>query len=113
MSIRNGLFSSESVSGGHPDKPADRIADAVLDAFPSPAVEAEGVSPARGADIVDALRGEFDHTPAGIIRYLDLQRPICSPTAACGHFGRDDLDLPREADVTPSRAGSSGEPGGR
>ena len=60
------------------------------------AVEAEGLSPARSAEIVDALRTEFDLTPAGIIRRLDLQRPIYYPTAAYGHFGRHDLDLPWE-----------------
>jgi S-adenosylmethionine synthetase len=59
-------------------------------------VEAEGVSRARSAEIVDALRREFDLTPAGIIRSLDLQRPIYYPTAAYGHFGREDLDLPWE-----------------
>ena len=59
-------------------------------------VEAEGVTRARSAEIVDALRQEFDLTPAGIIRLLDLQRPIYYPTAAYGHFGRDDLDLPWE-----------------
>ena len=63
-------------------------------------VEADGVSPARGAEIVDALRREFDLTPAGIIRCLDLQRPIYYPTAAYGHFGRDDLDLPWENTAT-------------
>lgn len=60
-------------------------------------VEAEGVSRTRSAEIVDALRQEFDLTPAGIIRCLDLQRPIYYPTAAYGHFGRDDLDLPWES----------------
>jgi S-adenosylmethionine synthetase len=60
-------------------------------------VEAEGVTPARSAEIGDALRREFDLTPAGIIQYLDLQRPIYYPTAAYGHFGRDDLDLPWES----------------
>lgn len=59
-------------------------------------VEAEGVTRTRSAEIVDALRKEFDLTPAGIIRYLDLQRPIYYPTAAYGHFGRDDLTLPWE-----------------
>ena len=63
-------------------------------------VEADGVSPARSAEIVDALRREFDLTPAGIIRCLDLQRPIYYPTAAYGHFGRDDLDLPWENTAT-------------
>jgi S-adenosylmethionine synthetase len=63
-------------------------------------VEADGASPARGAEIVDALRREFDLTPEGIIRHLDLQRPIYYPTAAYGHFGRDDLDLPWENSAT-------------
>ena len=63
-------------------------------------VEADGVSPARSAEIVDALRREFDLTPAGIIRCLDLQRPIYYPTAAYGHLGRDDLDLPWENTAT-------------
>ena len=74
-------------------------------------VEADGVSPARSAEIVDALRGEFDLTPAGIIRCLDLQRPIYYPTAAYGHFGRDDLDLPWENCQASGLPGSSGEPG--
>jgi S-adenosylmethionine synthetase len=74
-------------------------------------VEADGVSPARGAEIVDALRREFDLTPAGIIRCLDLQRPIYYPTAAYGHFGRDDLDLPWENLRASGEAGSPGEPG--
>jgi S-adenosylmethionine synthetase len=73
-------------------------------------VEAEGVSPARSAEIVDALRSEFDLTPAGIIRCLDLQRAIYYPTAAYGHFGRDDLDLPWENCQASAEAGSSGEP---
>ena len=63
-------------------------------------IEAEGVTRARGAEIVDALRSEFNLTPAGIIRHLDLQRPIYYPTAAYGHFGRDDLSLPWESTVS-------------
>jgi S-adenosylmethionine synthetase len=59
-------------------------------------VDAEGVTPAQGAEIVRFLRRHNDLTPAGIIRALDLQRPIYYPTAAYGHFGRDDLDLPWE-----------------
>ena len=59
-------------------------------------VEAEGVSHARSAEIVDTLRREYDLTPAGIICALDLQRPMYYPTAAYGHFGRDYLDLPWE-----------------
>ena len=74
-------------------------------------VEADGVSPARSAEIVDALRREFDLTPAGIIRCLDLQRPIYYPTAAYGHFGRDDLDLPWENTRVAGQPGWPGEPG--
>ena len=59
-------------------------------------VDAEGASAARNAEIARALQAEFDLTPAGIIRQLDLLRPIYYPTAAYGHFGRDDLALPWE-----------------
>ncbi len=60
-------------------------------------VDAEGAGPVRNAEIAAALRQEFDLTPAGIIRQLDLQRPIYFDTAAYGHFGRSDLSLPWEA----------------
>jgi len=59
-------------------------------------VDAEGATAARNAEIADILRREFDLTPTGIIQYLDLQRPIYYQTAAYGHFGRDDLNLPWE-----------------
>ena len=42
------------------------------------------------------IRENFDLRPAGIIRMLDLRRPIYKQTAAYGHFGRNDLDLPWE-----------------
>ena len=46
--------------------------------------------------LVEILRENFDFRPAGIIRMLDLRRPIYRQTAAYGHFGRTDLDLPWE-----------------
>ncbi len=46
--------------------------------------------------IVEIIRKEFDLRPAGIIKMLDLRRPIYKQTAAYGHFGRTDLDLPWE-----------------
>ena len=46
--------------------------------------------------LVELVRKHFDLRPAGIIRMLDLRRPIYKQTAAYGHFGRDDLDLPWE-----------------
>ena len=46
--------------------------------------------------LVEIVRKEFDLRPAGIIKMLDLRRPIYRSTAAYGHFGRTDLDLPWE-----------------
>ena len=46
--------------------------------------------------LVDMIRENFDLRPAGIIKMLDLRRPIYKQTAAYGHFGRNDLDLPWE-----------------
>ena len=46
--------------------------------------------------LVEIIREKFDLRPAGIIKMLDLRRPIYKQTAAYGHFGRDDLDLPWE-----------------
>lgn len=43
--------------------------------------------------LVDIVRENFDLRPAGIIKMLDLRRPIYKQTAAYGHFGRTDLDL--------------------
>ncbi|WP_277068707.1 methionine adenosyltransferase domain-containing protein, partial [Saccharomonospora viridis] len=53
----------------------------------------EKVDPAK---IQAAITEVFDLRPAAIIRDLDLLRPIYAPTAAYGHFGRIDIDLPWE-----------------
>ena len=47
--------------------------------------------------LVEIVRENFDLRPAGIIQMLDLRRPIYRGTAAYGHFGRTDLELPWEA----------------
>ena len=47
--------------------------------------------------LVEIVRENFDLRPAGIIKMLDLRRPIYSQTASYGHFGRDDISLPWEA----------------
>ncbi|MBP3912811.1 MAG: methionine adenosyltransferase [Lachnospiraceae bacterium] len=47
--------------------------------------------------LTEIVREHFDLRPAGIIKMLDLRRPIYRPTAAYGHFGRTDIDLPWEA----------------
>ncbi len=46
--------------------------------------------------VTEIVRENFDFRPAGIIKMLDLRRPIYKQTASYGHFGRDDLDLPWE-----------------
>ncbi|MCL6611461.1 MAG: methionine adenosyltransferase [Peptococcaceae bacterium] len=59
--------------------------------------------------LADLIREHFDLRPAGIIKTLDLRRPIYRQTAAYGHFGRDDLDLPWErtdkAEILKKEAG--------
>jgi S-adenosylmethionine synthetase len=61
-------------------------------------VQAEtfGTSPLSDEQIQALIKENFDMRPAAIIRDLDLRRPIYLPTAAYGHFGRNDLDLPWE-----------------
>jgi S-adenosylmethionine synthetase len=58
---------------------------------------------------VELIDKHFDFRPAAIIRDLDLRRPIYRPTAAYGHFGRDDIDAPWEntdkADILRKEAG--------
>ena len=50
-----------------------------------------------GDDVLEkAITSVFDLRPGAIVRDLDLLRPIYAPTAAYGHFGRTDLDLPWE-----------------
>ncbi len=59
-------------------------------------VDTFGTGKLSDSELVDIIRRHFDLRPAGIIRMLDLRRPIYKQTAAYGHFGRDDLDLPWE-----------------
>ena len=60
-------------------------------------VDTFGTGKISDEKLVDIIRENFDLRPAGIIRMLDLRRPIYKQTAAYGHFGRDDLNLPWEA----------------
>lgn len=59
-------------------------------------VDTFGTGKISDEKLVDIVRGNFDLRPAGIIKMLDLRRPIYKQTAAYGHFGRNDLDLPWE-----------------
>ena len=59
-------------------------------------VETFGTGKLSDQKLVEIVRENFDLRPAGIIKMLDLRRPIYKQTAAYGHFGRTDLDLPWE-----------------
>jgi len=59
-------------------------------------VNTYGTGVVSDEELAKIIRKHFDLRPAGIIKMLDLRRPIYRQTASYGHFGRDDLDLPWE-----------------
>ena len=59
-------------------------------------VDTFGTGHVSDGKIEEVIRAHFDLRPAGIIKMLDLRRPIYKQTASYGHFGRLDLDLPWE-----------------
>ena len=76
------------VAAGLADKVEVQLAYAIGIAQPvSLMVNTYGTGKQPDSDLTELLRKEFDLTPAGIIRALDLRRPIYGETAACGHFG--------------------------
>ncbi len=98
------------VAAGLADKVEIQLAYAIGVARPvSIHVETFGTGKVDNDVIVSLINKHFDLRPAGIIEMLDLQRPIYKQTAAYGHFGRNDLDLPWEktdkADVLRKEAG--------
>jgi S-adenosylmethionine synthetase len=98
------------VAAGLADKCEIQLAYAIGVANPvSIHVETFGTGKVENDLIVDLIKKNFDLRPAGIIEMLNLQRPIYRQTAAYGHFGRNDLDLPWEktdkADVLRKEAG--------
>ena len=60
-------------------------------------VDTFGTGKIADDELVKIVRENFDLRPAGIIKMLDLRRPIYKATAAYGHFGRTDVELPWEA----------------
>jgi S-adenosylmethionine synthetase len=85
------------VAAGLADKCEIQLAYAI--GYPQPvSVHLETFGTGKvGNDVIEkAIRGVFDMSPAGIIKTLNLRRPIYRQTAAYGHFGRPDLDLPWE-----------------
>lgn len=86
------------VAAGLADKAEVQLAYAIGVAQPvSIAIDTFGTGKVTEAELVEAVRELFDLRPAGIIKMLDLRRPIYKQTAAYGHFGRTDLNVPWEA----------------
>mgnify|MGYP001018760034 FL=1 len=85
------------VAAGLADKCEIQLSYAIGVAEPtSIMVDTFGTGKKSNQELVDLIRTHFDLRPAGIIKMLDLRRPIYKQTAAYGHFGRNDLDLPWE-----------------
>ena len=85
------------VAAGLADKCEIQLSYAIGVAQPtSIMVDTFGTGKLSDEKLVEIIRENFDLRPAGIIKMLDLRRPIYKQTAAYGHFGRNDLDLPWE-----------------
>lgn len=85
------------VAAGLADNVEIQLSYAIGVATPtSVSVNSFGTGKLSDEELCDIVRKEFDLRPAGIIRMLDLKRPIYRQTAAYGHFGREDLALPWE-----------------
>ena len=85
------------VAAGLADKCEIQLSYAIGVAHPtSVMVDTFGTGKVSDQKLVEIVRENFDLRPAGIIKMLDLRRPIYKQTAAYGHFGRNDLDLPWE-----------------
>ena len=98
------------VAAGLADKCEIQLAYAIGVAYPvSVMVDTFGTNKIAEEKIEELVEKHFDLRPAGIIKMLDLRRPIYKQTAAYGHFGRTDVDLPWEhtdkADVLKKEAG--------
>ena len=85
------------VAAGIADKCEIQLSYAIGVAQPtSVMVDTFGTGKIDDEKLVEIVRENFDLRPAGIIKMLDLRRPIYRPTAAYGHFGRTDVELPWE-----------------
>ena len=85
------------VAAGLADKCEIQLSYAIGVAHPtSVSVNTFGTGKLSETRLVEIVRENFDLRPAGIIKMLDLRRPIYKQTAAYGHFGRTDVDLPWE-----------------
>ena len=85
------------VAAGLADKCEIQLSYAIGVAHPtSVMVDTFGTGKVSDEKLVEIIRDNFDLRPAGIIKMLDLRRPIYKQTAAYGHFGRNDIDVPWE-----------------
>jgi S-adenosylmethionine synthetase len=85
------------VAAGLADRFEVQVSYAIGKARPvSVMIETFGTGRVPDEQILRLIEEHFDLRPAAIIENMDLKRPIYSPTAAYGHFGRDDLDVPWE-----------------
>ncbi len=85
------------VAAGLADKCEIQLSYAIGVARPtSVMVDTFGTGKLSDEKLTEIVRENFDLRPAGIIKMLDLRRPLYKQTAAYGHFGRNDLDLPWE-----------------
>ncbi len=85
------------VAAGLVDRCEVQVSYAIGRAHPtSIAVETFGTGMVSETELLELIRRHFDLRPAAIIARMDLRRPIYTPTAAYGHFGRDDLEVPWE-----------------
>ncbi len=85
------------VAAGLADKCEIQLSYAIGVAQPTSInVDTNGTGKVSDEKLVEIVRENFDLRPAGIIKMLDLRRPIYKQTAAYGHFGRTDVDLPWE-----------------
>ena len=85
------------VAAGLADRLELQVAYVIGRAHPlSVSIEDFGTGKISSEKMIELINRNFDLRPGAIIQYFDLRRPLYRPTAAYGHFGRDDLDLPWE-----------------
>ena len=90
-------FAKNIVAAGLADKCEIQLSYAIGVAHPTSIMaDTFGTGKVSNEKLVEIIRENFNLRPAGIIKMLDLRRPIYKQTAAYGHFGRQDVDLPWE-----------------
>ena len=95
--MRLAILLKNIVAAGLAEKAEIQLSYAIGVAQPiSIHVDTVGTGKVSNELLIGAIRENFDLRPAGIIKMLDLKRPIYRQTAAYGHFGRTDVELPWE-----------------